>query len=88
MNYRANIAISEDVENLYSCFKPMVKQELSNRCILTMKKNKKTLLFAIRAQDSVSLRSAVHMVTQSLSVYQRIKQLTYGSRKITTTTNS
>ncbi len=88
MKYKADISVEEDALDLYTCFKPMIETGLSDRSVLKIKKSKKTLSFTIRAEDSVSLRAAVHMVTQSLSVYQRIKQLTYGPRKITTTTNS
>lgn len=88
MSYHARLVIMKDVDSLRACFTPLLARELNDRASVRMRKTAKGLVFTLVAKDPVSFRATMNMITQSLSIYERMKHIPHGTGKTTTTASS
>lgn len=73
MNYKAEITVDEDPEEIYKCLLP---EKISrDRSTLTLKKEKGRLVIKAEAKDAVALRATLNAVTQSLAAYSKMKSI-------------
>jgi len=73
MKYVSKIEVMGDGENIYKCFLTEgIKKERSN---FSVKKTKSRVIFEIKASDAVAFRATVSMITQLLTVYEKMKKL-------------
>ena len=73
MDYKAEIIIREDPENIQKCILPeKINRERSS---LKVKKGKDGLIVEIEAKDAVAFRASMNALTQSLAVYSKSKKV-------------
>lgn len=75
MIYTAKIEVFEDPKKLVKCFGPELKKEKADRSSFTIKKKSKSLIFDIKAKDSVALRATLNSITKLCTVYEKIHEL-------------
>lgn len=73
MDYKAEIVIREDPDNIYKCLLP---EKISReRSALKIKKGKDGLSISIEAKDAVAFRATINAVMQALAVYSKTKNI-------------
>ncbi len=73
MKYSAKINVEEGAD-LMKCFHPEKFEK--ERSSYKIKRIKNAIVFEIKARDIAALRATMNSITQLLSVYERMKQLT------------
>jgi len=73
MKFKANIVVDDNVDLLYKCFKPEIKEWKRSKIKIT--KNKNNIQFNIMAEDAVALRATLNSVTALLAVYGKTQNL-------------
>jgi tRNA threonylcarbamoyladenosine modification (KEOPS) complex Pcc1 subunit len=73
MKLKATIVVSEDINIIEKAFMPEMKSLQKERSSVSLKKNKDTLVFTIKAKDSTALRSTMNGITKLLTVYEKTK---------------
>jgi len=71
MKYHSKTEVSGG--NIYPCF--ATESISKERSDLRIKKGKKKVVFEITAKDAVAFRATTNMLTQLLTVYEKIKNL-------------
>lgn len=71
MNYSAEINVLGGKEDLFECFK--TEEINKERSTYTLKKTKDGVKFNIIAKDATALRATVNMITQLLTVYEKMR---------------
>jgi tRNA threonylcarbamoyladenosine modification (KEOPS) complex Pcc1 subunit len=72
MKYRADISISENVDELYRCLLPEVCT--TGRAKVNLKKAKDKLIIEIDAKDAVALRAMFTGMTKLLEVHEKVTE--------------
>lgn len=73
MDYKAEIIIREDPENIQKCILPeKINRERSS---LKVKMGKEGLIVEIEAKDAVAFRASMNALTQALAVYAKSKKV-------------
>ena len=73
MDYKAEIKVSEDPENIQKCLEPeKVERERSK---LSLEKSDGILTIKIEAKDAVAFRATINTVTQAMAVYSKSKRI-------------
>ncbi len=73
MDYKAEIKVSEDPENVCKCLLP---EKISReRSTLSLEKGKGSLKIKVEAKDAVAFRATMNSVTQALAVYSKTKRI-------------
>ena len=71
MNYSAKIGVKGKQKGLFECFSPEgINKERSH---YTLNKTKDGVVFDIKAKDATALRATVNMITQMLTVYEKMR---------------
>lgn len=73
MKLKATIVVSEDINTIEKAFMPEMKSLQKKRSLVSLKKNKDTLVFTIKAKDSTALRSTMNGIIKLLTVYEKTK---------------
>ena len=71
MDYKAEIKVSEDPENIQKCLVP--EKITRDRSTLSLEKGDGFLKIRVEARDAVAFRATMNAVTQALSVYSKTK---------------
>jgi len=71
--YQSTINVTEDLDQIEKLFIP--EDRTLNRATYTIKKDKKTLVFNITAQDATALKTAFNTITKVLLVWEKTKAL-------------
>ena len=72
--YQSTIIVSEDIDAIERLFIPEDKE--LNRAKYSISKKDKRLVFEIRADDAVALKTAFNTITKVLTVWEKTKSLT------------
>ena len=73
MKYQAEIIVFDGGDTLY---KSLLTERLdSKRSETTIKKDKKDVVFSIKASDSVALRATLNSITKLLDAYENISKV-------------
>jgi len=73
MNYKAEIKVSEDPENIQKCLEPeKVERERSK---LSLENKEGILTIKIEAKDAVAFRATMNTVIQIMAVYSKSKEI-------------
>jgi tRNA threonylcarbamoyladenosine modification (KEOPS) complex Pcc1 subunit len=73
MDYKAEITVSEDPENIQKCLE---QEKISReRSSVSLEKEGDDLKIKVEAKDAVALRATMNAITQVLAVYAKSKQL-------------
>jgi len=72
--YQSTIIVTSDIDSLEKLFMPEDKQ--LNRATYTITKNKKQLMFDIKAEDATALKTAFNTITKVLMVWEKTKTIT------------
>ena len=75
MKLEAKIIITENVDAIAKLFAPEKKHFNRKRSTVTIKKNKNTLTFVIKATDSVALRATTNGITKLLTTFEQAEKV-------------
>ena len=73
MDYKAEIKVSEDPENIQKCLAP--EKITRDRSTLSLEKSDGILKIRIEARDAVAFRATMNAVTQAMAVYSKAKRI-------------
>jgi len=73
MAYHSKIEVVGDADKIYRCFSTeSMEKERSN---FSIRKSKNKVVFEIKAKDAVAFRATMNMITQLLTVYEKVKKI-------------
>ncbi|MFH1505403.1 MAG: KEOPS complex subunit Pcc1 [archaeon] len=75
MNYKAEISITEDINNIYRLLSVETRQTTNQRASFSLQRKKDELSVKIQAQDSVALRATLNTITKIFTVYEKTRGL-------------
>ena len=71
MKYNSKIEVSEG--DVYPCF--ATESISKERSDFRIKKGKNKVIFEVTAKDAVAFRATMNMITQLLTVYEKVKNI-------------
>jgi tRNA threonylcarbamoyladenosine modification (KEOPS) complex Pcc1 subunit len=72
--YESTIIVTSDIDEIERLFIPEDKK--LNRSTYTVRKDKKKLVFDIKADDATALKTAFNTITKVLLVWEKTKGIT------------
>jgi tRNA threonylcarbamoyladenosine modification (KEOPS) complex Pcc1 subunit len=72
--YESTIIVTKDIDDIERLFIP--EDKTLNRSTYTVKKDKKRLVFDIKADDATALKTAFNTITKVLLVWEKTKGIT------------
>lgn len=71
MVYEAVIRVHKEPGLILKCFEPEQKR-IKSRSQYTIKKNKKSVEFKVKAKDAVALKTVLNSITKMLEVIEKV----------------
>jgi tRNA threonylcarbamoyladenosine modification (KEOPS) complex Pcc1 subunit len=72
--YESTIIVTHDIDDIERLFIP--EDKTLNRSVYTVKKDKKRLVFDIKADDATALKTAFNTITKVLLVWEKTHGIT------------
>jgi len=71
MSYEAVIKVNKEPDVILKCFEPEQKS-IKHRSQYTIKRNKNSIEFSIKAKDAVALKAATNSIIKMLEVIEKV----------------